>query len=279
MENSKKPNLFLALLLSLLASLAGAIVFGLIYAVGYYVYLLAIAEIILACKVFNKFYPKKHWFPITFSIIWNLLLSFAFNVMSIVLCETFFLMKELNNATFAESLKLIIDSWKSVSEVTTYMNTRVIQVAAMIIIGGIVYGVYCLIHNKKNKQEPQPLPYKTQIQELKETVKNIEHQSQQASTPQSAIVNENVETENNSTKAINYYFIIEKIREALKVYFLDKDQEKLGLSMKKIKQEYVSQLSISEKQNVVLTAIEQQNNASLPKTEKKAIELLLKMIN
>ena len=290
MEKTKKTNIFLALLLSFLTSLLGAVVFGVVYALGYYIYLLAILEIVISCKVFLKFCSKKNFTSIFFALIWTILLVFIFNVASILVCETFFLMKDYPNESFINVFKLLLESWKDVEKVRTFINTRVIEVAAMIVVGGIVYGLASLIHNKKNRKSPQIKPFQSEINKLKHSaneIKNNENlsysptqQKQTEEKKEDKIIEDKSQSNTSSeTKAINYYYIIEKCREALKVYTADKDMEKLTESMNNIKRIYVSSLSIPEKQSVVAKAVEQQNNPNLPKIERKAIEILLKMIN
>ena len=150
-----KSNTFIALLLSALAAFAGGIIFGLIYLAGYYVYFLAILEIIFSCTIFFKFKEAKNWKVVLLSVLWSLIWCIAFNFIAVVLCETLALANEFN-LTFKQSFVYLIELWKISPDVASYMNLRMFQILGMILLGSLVYGgtyIFTIIKTKKSNNQ------------------------------------------------------------------------------------------------------------------------------
>ena len=148
---SKKNNIFLALLLSLLTALAGGVLFGLIYHLGYYIYFLAVIEIVLTCTVFFKFKKGENAGIIILAIIWSVVWTFIFNFLSIIISESILIAQEYG-LTFIQGYTVLVELWKIEPEVSSYMSLRMIQIIAMIILGGIVYGISYLINYSRAKK-------------------------------------------------------------------------------------------------------------------------------
>ena len=176
-QKIKKTNIFLALFLSLLTSLLGAGVFGLIYGYGYYIYILSAFQIYLTCVVFLNFIKKIRWWHVLIAIIWSTILSFAFSMLAILVCESIFIATEFNYS-FADSAKLLFELCKTDTNVQKIMLDRIIDIVAMMIIGGIIISLVVIISNKRHKkistqQVEKPKEQKQHTKKVKENKKHI----------------------------------------------------------------------------------------------------------
>ena len=264
-EQKKKSNIFLAFLLSMLTALAGGILFGIIYGIGYYVYILAIGEIILATGVYLKFAPKTNWQNITLAIIWCVIWTFIFNLLAVVICEALFIAKELG-VNFADAYKTVMELWKTDAEVKSYMNKRILEISGMILIGGIVYGIFFIVNISKAKKASNNQPTSEVSIQTNNLTENKPQQisNNQPSTPQ-------------STQQL-YLEIYEECKASLLKYAKNKDQETFKLEIKEIKAKHISSLDSETKQNLTIMINKVSLKEDLPTAAKKTNELLLKMI-
>ena len=280
MEN-KKSNVFLALFLSLLTALLGAGVFGVVYGFGYYIYLLALVEIIFSVKVFLKFIQNKKK-ALFGAILWSVILTLVLNVVAIVVCEAIFVAKELN-VSFIESLKAVLESCKTDSEVQAYMLKRIIEIAAMIIIGGILYAIAFAISSKKakkdkiknetpNQQFVQPQAVEQpNVKPAENLVKTKLIETKETSQP---VVTKEV-PQTNKAENINeiYVSLYIKCKNAIKAYTTDKEAfKRAGNEIK----EKVSTLTPKTKQELISYIKNQSNNAD--KTSIKINQILIKLM-
>ena len=150
-QKIKKTNMFLALFLSLLTALLGAGVFGLVYGLGYYIYLLSAFQIYLTCVVFLKFVKNIRWWHVLIALIWSTILSFVFSMLAICVCEAIFISKDFNYS-FVDSFNLLLDLWKTDADVKALMMDRMTQILAMILIGGAIIGLVVIISTKRQKK-------------------------------------------------------------------------------------------------------------------------------
>ena len=274
-QTNKKSNIFLALLLSLLTALGGGVLFGLIYAFGYSMYLLALGEIVLAVTVFfkiNKNISKK---TITLAIIWGVLWTFLFNVLSIVICEAIIIAKEFN-ATFANSYKALIELWKTNAEIKAYMNKRVLQVSAMILLGGFIYGVSYLVQYNKTKKLNQRL-MNTNEQNHAVPANSTQKSSNEnftAKLAQNVEIKAHLDEENKE-----YNNIFNECKKAIINYAKDKDLQNFKSQLKDIKQKYLSTMSVETKEKIVKISLSKLQDVNISAIDKKSIETLLKIIN
>lgn len=255
----QKNNIVLALLLSLITTIGGAVLFGLIYYIGYYIYYLTAAEIILACAVFFKFKEPKNWKIILLSILWGFVWSFVFNALAVIICEAIMISKEFT-MSFADSYYALIELWKLEPEVTTYMNTRMIQIAAIMFISGLLFGTMYIVKlskqiklNKEQNAKIETSTYYTQIQE-------------QPTQPNP-----------NKLKEI-YLNMLEACKSTYLIYLKDKNKLSFKENLVNIEQKYIQKLSIEEK-NIIKTNLENK----LTKTEtsvddKNIAKILLSII-
>ena len=258
MEN-KKSNVGLALLLSFLTTLVGSMVFGLVYAIGYYIYFLAVAEIMLACNVFLK-KSKANKKNIALAIIWTVVWTFIFNLLAIIICEIYWIASEFN-INFSSAFKTLIDAWKVNPELKSYMNTRVLQVAGMIVLGCAIYGTYYIIQLNKNLKHNH-------------TVENNVQTTNTSSTEQtkSEIINKDINSE-------KQHLLISDCKKALLNYSKDANNETLKNEITKIKENHISHMSEDEKQKLIEQLSNKQKEENLSKLEEKAIKMLLKILN
>lgn len=278
-ESKKKPNMLLALLLSLLTSLAGGAVFGLIYGIGYYIYFLAAAEIALAVGVFVNFMKNANGKTITLAIIWCVIWTFIFNILSVVICEAIFVSKEFG-ISFIESYRVIMELWKTDSEIKSYMNTRVFQIAAMIILGGIVYGVYAIINRKraqKNMQYVDNAASNAQIPSdqntINQTDSKLTHKPNSTKNP-SNISNQIL------TKAKEIYIVaFNDCKVALENYQEDQNHDKLKVATNAIKDKHFREMDENVREYVIIIINKFLAKDTLLDIDKNTNETLLKLIN
>ncbi len=248
---TKKNNLGLALILSMLAALAGAVVFGIVYAIGFYIYLLAIMEIILACTVFLIYKPATKWTIVVFAIVWSFVWSFAFNIMAVVVCEAIAVANELH-LSLSQSIKLVMDAWKNNADVAAYMNTRVGQILAMIFIGGVAYGGYFIANiikakkqGRQAKQQPEKVADAPKIENAPETKTNT------------------------------FLSIFESCRKAYQIYQNNKNVELFNQNMNKIKSVFVEKLSDVEKSIMIAKCEKKMAESDATEEDVKVAKIVL----
>lgn len=257
MENTnKKSNILLALVLSLLTALAGAVVFGLVYAFGFYIYFLAIGEIILAYTVFFKKYKNINWKTITFAVIWTVVWTFIFNIFAILVCEAYWIAKEFS-VSFSTAFNLLVDLWGKDISIKAYMNKRVFEVLAMTILGGIIYGTSYLIQYRKRAKFNQT----QSVQPISRTTQNA------------PVISEMKTTENDI-----YVSLITHCKNAIETFTKDKNKENFKKEVINIKTNYIISLTDNEKETIKNICYKNLNNENISTTEKNAIETLLKII-
>lgn len=263
-EEKKKSNIFLALILSMLTALAGGILFGIIYGIGYYIYLLALGEIILATGVYFKFAQKTKWFHTTFAIVWCVVWTFVFNVFAVVVCEALFITKDFG-ITFIESYKTVINLWQTNAEIKAYMNARVAQIAGMILLGGIVFSIYYAVGVAKAKKARKNDP---------EQIENQPVENKKVET----VVEQKAVSENKSNAENIYSTALNDCKTAILNYAKSKDQDAFKLEVKEIKAKHLSTLDAETKESIstlINTALSKEDINNLTK---KANETLLKII-
>ena len=255
---TQKNNLGLALSLSMLIALGGAVVFGIVYAIGYYIYLLAIMEIILACTVFLLYKPATKWTIVVFAIVWSFVWAFAFNIMSVVVCEAIAVADELN-VSLSQGIKLVMDYWKNNAEVAAYMNGRVGQILAMIFLGGAVYGGYYIANIIKAKRVAQQGTTKT-TQSIATEAKSVGEE-------------EKVATSNNV-----YTDIYEACRKVVQEYQKDKNVAVFNENVAKLKTQYVAKLNDIEKSMIKTKLEKKMATEGITIEDKNIVKILLAII-
>ena len=266
MKNTKS-NIFLALLLSLLTSLAGGIVFGLIYNLGYYIYFLAILEIILTCNVFFKFKKTNNIGIILLAIIWAVVWTFIFNFTSIIISEILAIANEFN-INFSQSAAWFAELIQTEPEVQSYITTRILQIVGMIILGGVVYGISFLINYSRAKK-------------LKN---NLEHDQPNQNTNNNYVCNNNSKQPTQS-QPINeenlkntYLNIFEKCKKLYIVFTNDKNKETFKENLNKLEKIYITNLSTEEK-NIIKSNLEKKiSKENTSTSDKNVAKILLSII-
>ena len=217
MEKTNKSNIGLALLLSLLTALAGGALFGVIYGLGYYVYLLAILEIVWSCAIFLKFKTGKAG-TIVCAILWSVFWTIISNFAAVLICEAIFIASEYS-LSFSESFFLLTELWKTDVEIQAYLTARLFQSIGMIVLGGIIYGISFAVNLKRNKK-------------LQKIAENKQYE------PKETDIN-NVYT--------NLFHYTKSIYE---VFIQDKNKETFKESLSKLEELYVKQLNEKEKTEI-----------------------------
>ena len=278
-QTSKKNNILLALLLSMLTALGGGVLFGIIYGIGYYIYLLALGEIILACNIFFKFYAKVNWKTITLAIVWSVVWTFIFNFFAIIVCEAIWVANEAN-CSFSDAYKIVIELWKTNAEIKAYMNKRMLQVAGMILLGGIVYGAYFIANIVKAKKNNQSASNN-------ETQTNNQTQITNIQKPENMVKPEQQNAEINETKKDfptlskaeeTYNLLIVECKNAILKFVKDKNQEAFKTTLKELKLQKISSLSAKEKEEIATMANNMLKVENISEINKKSNETLIKLL-
>jgi len=275
MDNKKEnSNIVLALLISMLTSLAGGLVFGLIYGVGYYIYFLALAEIILSTNTFFKFYKKRSKGTTFLAILWGIIWTFVFNFLAIIICEAIWVANELNTS-FINGYSEVIRLWRVDSDVQAYLNVRMFQILGMIILGGIVYGIYYIVNKSKLKNQNQ----NNQKQDNQKTSTN-NNQSVQPKLDD----NTKVETKpvGSTDKKINineiYLPIFAESKSKIVALAKTKDQEQFKKDMKDIKVSKIEVLDTNTKEALKDLINKLLTRDNMSQIDKKTNEALLKIL-
>jgi len=273
MEN-KKNNIFLALLLSLITALAGGVLFGLIYHFGYYIYFLAVIEIVLTCTVFFKFKKGENAGIITLAIIWSVVWTFIFNFLSIIISEAILIAQEYG-LSFIQGYTVLVELWKTEPEVSSYMNVRMIQIIAMIIFGGVVYGISYLVNYSRAKK------YKKNIENFPQNTNsgNTENYQPSTYTPYQPTTTQTTpkQTINAEELRETYFRIFEDCKKAFNTYLEDKNKNAFKEKLSYIKNSYLNKLS-EEENNIIKSNLEKKlSNQATTENDKKVAKLLLSL--
>ena len=143
--NEDRDNLFAGLLLSLLVSIAGAVAWGLIYAGGYFVAYIAIAEVFLALTVYNKF-KKVNWVI----ILWISILTIILNEFAMYIADVFIVKAELN-VTFSEATQVFKELLADPEIRSGFIKDTFFNLA----FSAIGVGCYIATYFKKQKSAPK----------------------------------------------------------------------------------------------------------------------------
>lgn len=153
MENKKTNSLLIALLSSLAICVAGAIVWAILYTVGFFSAIISFATVACACVVYNKFH-KINWLFFVWVGIWVTLLS----ILSMFIADSLLISSELNIG-FGQSFYLLIKMIGTESEIANMMVSNIIWSVLFIIIGfccsiGIIkkQNLKRQINNQQNNQ-------------------------------------------------------------------------------------------------------------------------------
>lgn len=189
-EKKKNLNTVKALIFSLLTSLGGAVVFGIVYGIGYYVFIIPILEVILAIYVYHKF-AKYNWANIIISIIWCIGFVLLFNVLSIIVCETIFIATEYG-LPFFTSLSMFFEMIGYSKDVADAFWETVFQASAITLFGAVIAGVYYGFNFVRNKNYEKNRPSET---------KNVQTSSTDEIITSVEKVENKTETKDESTKS------------------------------------------------------------------------------
>ena len=261
-EQQKRSNIFIALLLSFLTALAGGILFGIIYGLGYYIYLLALVEIVLAVSMYLNFAERKCQAVVT-ATIWSMIWTFLFNILAVGICEALFLAIDFG-MSFTDALNTVVELWKTNAEVRTYVNNRIFEIFDTIIIGGIVYGIYFIAKfskEKKANKQNEKVQHRTQANIIDKTTKTTT----------------SVEVSNHLDATQIYLEAYKDCRSAIIRYTKSKDLKSFTETLKKIKTKHNANIDNETKQEIIELISKISSKDDLSALAKKTNETLLKI--
>lgn len=144
----QKKSLPLALLFSFLVCLLGAIVWGLVYSIGFFVAIISAVTVMCAIMVYQKFY-KVNWLTYLWVIIWVVLL----NEISMLITLTIMLMNEVGGAySFGECFNALTQAINDGGEMTSAFTSDSIMNVVFSLLGGVLE-IFTIRSQMKRKRE------------------------------------------------------------------------------------------------------------------------------
>ena len=178
---NQKPNSFLAFLMCVLACLGGALLFGIIYYIGYYVYYVTALEIVFGVMAFLKFKKSTSKGNIAVAMILSTIFVILFNLVAVVFCDALFL-ANLESVPFSVALQAWIEALTTVPETKSYAIQRIIEIGGMALLGCVI-AIFIVVGNiKKQKQHQQILDAQAQQNNMYSQSNNY-YSSQETQNP------------------------------------------------------------------------------------------------
>lgn len=261
-----------ALLFSIVMCVFGGAIFGLIYYFGYFWAWLSVIEIILASAVFFKFINNPKWYHLLICVIWCTAWAFVFNFLSVFLCEVIRCALQ-NSISFKHSFIAVLESWKYDVDFEKYIIERLIQIGTLTGFGtlvGLIYTSAMYVTKKRNSNN--------NTNTNAEPIKNI-------NTNNSVVIAEPVVvgagadffSANSTSEYLNVYNRVLKLcKDILVDFYDDNDQDLLDRKIERINERIMSLQSAATKQ-LINTYAKKELNKDLPKIDRKANEIILKL--
>ena len=156
MEKRKKQNLALALSLSFLIALLGGAAWGLIYAMGWFVSVVAFVTAFGMFAVYMKLYNKLNGVPVIWTLFWVIVANIIGTFLAIVVSVSI-----QADVSFAVALEATI---KTIPDYIADLSFDLILGVVFSVLG--VVTCYKSYKKQQNKVGQQPIPYTT-LEELK----------------------------------------------------------------------------------------------------------------
>ncbi len=254
MNNANTKNkLYISIPLCILACLAGAAFFGLIYGLGYYIYILPVLEVIIGVFAYLKF-SKVNWLNTAISIILSCALVILFNIFAVIIAENVILSRELN-ISFGSAFSIFMNAVKTNATVKGAFYRIIGQSSAISILGAVIataYLIFVILKSKKEAKMPKP-------------------------TEQTA--NNTPAKENKIEKEVNLLAdIYTQVKNIVDEYEKNKDMLTFKQLVNEVKQNKINPLSASEKENLTheTETLLAKSNEKKQKTILQIIQKLLK---
>lgn len=246
MENVKKevtPSKSKAFGFSFLVCLAEAIVYAIVYALGYYAYIIPIAGVLFAMIVFHKF-SKDTWQSVLVNFFWCILWTIAFNIVAVLVANALSLC-ELGYTIFT-AFPAMITLLQTEPEALSIVVNAIITSTLITVFCGVIGLVYFIINNKNKKKN----------------------------------ANNETGTTNADSDRIDviYFRLYSSAKQSIEKYNEGKDKEVFKAEIGKLK-EGIANMPIDTR-NAIQTKIEQEaQKENLTDTDKKIFEVLNNLIN
>jgi len=226
--DNKKQSILKALLFSALVMLGGAVVWGVVYAIGVFSAWIAFASTMLAVFVYLKFYNKIDWK----AYVWVISITLVLNVISLFVTLAIVVAIEAQ-ASLGDSFKAIFEMIKELPDVQTAIVMDMVYCTVFTILG-----TFIAISSYKKKMKVQ---------------------AEQDKIIETTIVNEN-------TDYTKYDQIISELQEVVKAYMSDRDKELFNNRIGEIKTKYADVISSEELALLKVRAsqIRKQDNTDTP---------------
>lgn len=252
----QKNSLWKALLFSALICLAGAVVWGLVYSIGYMVYIVALGTVVLAGVVYRKFYKFNY-----ISFIWIVLLSIIFNEIATFLALNLEIVNELMpELSFARGMELLFELISTNAEVKSAIISDTIFNILAVVIGGVVAWVSINKQEKKNKSAT--------------TIATT-------ATTNNEVVKSTIEAKEEKVDAFSNYFNTMKqdFKKVVEEYKQNKDKEAFKEKISTLKAQYIGSLQRQENKDKVKAQVEKELlDETISNVDKVTLTTILKLL-
>ncbi|MBQ7977118.1 MAG: hypothetical protein IJ301_00760 [Clostridia bacterium] len=233
MVETKKSCLWKAMLFSALCCLGGAVLFGLVYSVGYITYAVGFLSAALSYSIFLKFYNKMPFW----SVLWVIFFAFLFSEIALIITVSISLISIEPTLSFGEALSLLFAMIGEEPVVSSAFVQDTAITGFLIVIGAIGCWIGYKLKMKKEEQK----------------------QNTTAVTPQ----NESRENVEIAYQATNEYISYESVKydykRAMQEYHVAKDKSKLNQDLRNLKEKYQSMTQANREEILNKAQLDLQN--------------------
>lgn len=263
---SKKNNILLALLMSFVFSVLGGVIFGLIYQMGYYLYVLPIAIVCLACIMYFKYADKSKKYNVAIAVISSIIFSIIFMYISILIVEAGIIAKEYK-ISLTDSFKVLLELFKTDQQSRDYLIRRIVEITVMMFVGGAIYIILYFIESKNQKNIKQ-----------KQNGENSDENTKDNQSVFAEIKNKNDITNPPKVRAIEveYSNLYNKCSDAYNKYIKNKNQEEFKQELLNIKKNIMYTQQIKKH---LIEYAELKNSQLSDKNDIAVNKLMLKLLN
>ncbi len=229
---------------SFLVCMAEAIVFAIVYAIGYFAYIVPIAGVLFAMIIFQKF-SKNTWQNILINFAWCLLWTLGFNLVSVLVVNALSLY-ELGYSFFT-AFPVMITLIQTDLEIRQFIVEMIVK-SSLITIGcaivGLIYFMSSYFAQKKKGDADSS----------------------------------NAENSNAKTMDIVYFNLFSSTKHSYERFKEDNNKELLKADIEKLSTTYLVKLSDEDKKSMLDRVQSELLKENLEDADKKTLEILQKML-
>ncbi|MBO5102548.1 MAG: hypothetical protein J6C13_00470 [Clostridia bacterium] len=274
MVKTKEQSLWKALLFSFLSSLGFAVLWGVVYSIGFIAYIVAVSNAVASYTIFMKFYKKVPFW----SVLWVIFFAFLFTEIALLISCALIIVSVDPTISFGESFGMLLGMIETMPELSNALLTDTIVNGVLIVISSIL--IKAIMKYKEAK---------TQVlqQQDNSISRPVVNQSYEVSSQQNFnqnTINANYDNfNNNSSNVVNTlpYVSCEVIKNefilVVDEYSKTKDKITLEQKLSNLKAKYQN-LSQFNKNDIIMRVQSEMQNENLRVVEKVALKTILKSL-